>query len=1063
MELIADLHVHSKYARATSRDCNLEELALHAALKGVSIVATGDFTHPAWFRELKEKLVPAEPGLFRLRQDIEKAIAARSPLSKLQPARFILQVEVATISKRGDKIRKVHHCVYASSFESAERLRIRLAKIGNITADGRPVVGLDPRELLEIALECGDDVFLIPAHIWTPWFSALGASSGFDSIQECYGDLAQYIFAVETGLSSDPPMNWMVSSLAPYRLVSSSDAHSPSRLGREATIFDCDLSYFAVRDALRTGDGYIGTIEFFPEEGKYHLDGHRNCGVRLEPKETIQNQGRCPRCGKEVTIGVMHRVLELADQPAGFRPHTAGLFFRLIPLTELLAEIFECQASSKKVVSAYMRLISRLGPELNILMKQDLTAIELSEVPLLAEAINRMRKGKVFRQPGYDGQYGVIRVFDPFEIERLKNKVYANVGLELDLAKDFAKEEKRRNADTEEASGPADTSNEPFRAETPLACFSETNNTGDLPYNANLPKSTDWLDDAQRQVVCAQDRVKIVIAGPGSGKTRLLASWLAHQIQNGLAMPQHCLALTFTRRAVREIYERVEVLIGEDAKKITCNTIHGFCFSIVRTYGTKLGLRDELEIVPERILVDALRGSATFSKPKVAKLLRQLDKELTEGKIRPELPAELQAFFTTCVESGRLTYSMLIPLAVELLEQHLTIATQTAQRFRCVAIDEFQDLDPMQYRLIRRLFWAGNQVLIIGDPDQSIYGFRGASPQLLLKFQADLSEARVFELRTNYRSTRPILELALAIVRPVSLVPNRVLVATKTHGVKPIEVSLPNCTEEANWIVKEIVRLAGGLNLLQVEAQDISARFTFGQIGILVRTEALFGTIEQALKKVGIPYAKFRSSSIYEDPVVEELCRQAASIDGKFTTLERLQIAAERLIKGGFGRNLVEPSASLDPVAQIELILTLLNPIATEHTNDWQGFIRELTVTTESDLWERRGERVSLITIHASKGLEFEVVFIAGCEDRLIPFVLPGHEEPEDAAEERRLFFVGLTRAKSLLYCTWARERNIEGRRQKRSPSPFLRELPNSLIERVSIDRPHRLYQPELF
>src|SRR6201997_2771427 len=299
----ADLHVPSKYSRATSRDLDLEHLAHWAARKGIGVVATGDFTHPAWCSELKDKLVPAEPGLFRLRDDIAKGVAATLPAACRTAVRFMLEVEISTIYKKGDKTRKVHHLIYAPDFATVDRINARLSRIGNIASDGRPILGLDSRDLLEIALESDPGAYFIPAHIWTPWFAALGSQSGFDSIAECYGDLSDNIFAVETGLSSDPPMNWRLSMLDRYRLVSNSDAHSPGKLGREATTFDCAVDYFAIRKALETGAGYVGTVEFFPEEGKYHLDGHRKCGVKLSPQETLAQSNRCPVCGGPMTIG----------------------------------------------------------------------------------------------------------------------------------------------------------------------------------------------------------------------------------------------------------------------------------------------------------------------------------------------------------------------------------------------------------------------------------------------------------------------------------------------------------------------------------------------------------------------------------------------------------------------------------------------------------------------------------------------------------------------------------------------------------------------------------------
>src|SRR5215467_3169057 len=411
MRFHADLHVHSKYSRATSRDLDLEHLAHWAARKGIGVVATGDFTHPAWCAELKDKLVPAEPGLFRLRDDIERGVARELPAACRTPVRFMLEVEISTIYKKGDKTRKVHHLIYAPDFATVDRISARLARIGNIASDGRPILGLDSRDLLEITLESSPDAYLVPAHIWTPWFAALGSQSGFDSIAECYGDLADHIFAVETGLSSDPAMNWRVSFLDRYRLVSNSDAHSPAKLGREATAFDCEMDYFAIRGALEGGAGYVGTVEFFPEEGKYHLDGHRTCGVRLTPAETVRHDGRCPVCGQKVTIGVEHRIEALADRSEAEAqpPPKAGEVVNLVPLPEILSEITASGASSKTVEQSYNRAIAALGPELDLLQSVPLEEIARAGSALLSEAVARLRAGQVMREGGYDGEYGVIR------------------------------------------------------------------------------------------------------------------------------------------------------------------------------------------------------------------------------------------------------------------------------------------------------------------------------------------------------------------------------------------------------------------------------------------------------------------------------------------------------------------------------------------------------------------------------------------------------------------------------------------------------------------------------
>ncbi len=340
MVFVADLHIHSRYSRACSRDLDLSTLSWWARRKGITLLGTGDFTHPAWYDHLREALVPAEPGLYRLRPDLDADVTRRLP-GRLADAqvRFVLSVEISTIYKRGDRTRKVHHLVYQPDLAAAARFNTALGRIGNLGSDGRPILGLDSRDLLELTLDASPGGYLVPAHIWTPWFSALGSKSGFDAIADCYADLAPHIFAVETGLSSDPAMNWRVSSLDGYTLVSNSDAHSAPALGREATVMDAELDYFAIRDGLRDGGGVAGTLEFFPEEGKYHADGHRACGVNWQPEQTRAAGGRCPQCGKPLTVGVLARVEELADRPVGQPAPRARAVTHLLQLAQIVGEV----------------------------------------------------------------------------------------------------------------------------------------------------------------------------------------------------------------------------------------------------------------------------------------------------------------------------------------------------------------------------------------------------------------------------------------------------------------------------------------------------------------------------------------------------------------------------------------------------------------------------------------------------------------------------------------------------------------------------------------------------
>ncbi len=408
MRFIADLHIHSRYSRATSKDMTPEVLWKWAQLKGISVIGTGDFTHPQWLRELKEKTEPTGSGLLTLKKEFWKKDV---PLSCRADVFFLLSSEISCIYRKNEKTRKIHSVVLSPSFEDVERINTALSRIGNLSADGRPVLGLDAKDLLSIVLDSSPSSLLVPAHAWTPHFSVFGAASGFDSLDECFEELTPHIYAVETGLSSDPAMNWRLSSLEGITLISNSDAHSPLKIGREATIFDAGLSYGDISESIRTRKGLQGTIEFFPEEGKYHYDGHRSCGSCLMPKETVLRGGLCPACGKRVTIGVMHRVERLADREEGFRPEGAPPFYSVIPLHEIISEVLKAGVSSKKVKNEYERIIVRLGSELKVLLEIPLEDIGKASSTRLMQAIDKMREGEISISPGYDGEYGKIQIF----------------------------------------------------------------------------------------------------------------------------------------------------------------------------------------------------------------------------------------------------------------------------------------------------------------------------------------------------------------------------------------------------------------------------------------------------------------------------------------------------------------------------------------------------------------------------------------------------------------------------------------------------------------------------
>ena len=409
MKMIADLHIHSRFSMATSKEGTPENLDFWARKKGISLIGTGDFTHPVWREELKERLVSEGNGLYRLRDAYVKEESRKFPG---EGTRCVVSGEISSIYKKNGKTRKVHNVILLPSLEAADAMAQRLEKIGNIHSDGRPILGMDSHDLLEMMLDVCPEGILIPAHIWTPHFSVLGAKSGFDSVEECFEELAPYIHALETGLSSDPAMNWRISKLDRYQLVSNSDAHSPSKLGREANLLDIDCSYEGLYRAIQTGEGLEGTVEFFPEEGKYHFDGHRKCGVSLSPVEAERLGGICPVCGKKLTMGVDHRVEQLADRAEGFVKKDGKKYESLVPLPEVISACMGYSTASKKVQGCFEQMIQTLGTEFDILRNVPSEDIKSCAGERIAEGIENVRTGNVKRIPGYDGEYGKIELFE---------------------------------------------------------------------------------------------------------------------------------------------------------------------------------------------------------------------------------------------------------------------------------------------------------------------------------------------------------------------------------------------------------------------------------------------------------------------------------------------------------------------------------------------------------------------------------------------------------------------------------------------------------------------------
>ncbi|MBI4224810.1 MAG: DNA helicase UvrD [Candidatus Sungbacteria bacterium] len=421
MKIIADLHIHSPYSRAVSKQMTLENLDYWAGLKGITVMGTGDFTHPAWIKEIKKKLEPAEQGLYMLKSQISNDKFQKNSKHQNQDSktRFLLTVEISSIYSKGGKARRIHSLLFAPSIAAAEKINTVLNARGNIKSDGRPILGIDPKELLKIALDADPECVLVPAHIWTPWFALFGSKSGFDTIEECFEEYTKHIFALETGLSSDPAMNWRLSALDRFALMSNSDSHSLRRIGREANILDTSLSYRGIMDAFKTKDKkkFLSTVEFFPEEGMYHYDGHRVCSSRLTPDQTKKLHNLCPVCGKPVTVGVVNRVSQLADRPEGVRPANAIPYLNMVPLDEIIAEARGVKSAiNKGVQEEYLSVVQEFGTEFAVLYDVSPGDLKARLRPEITEGIMAVREGRLHIEPGYDGQYGTVKIFEKGEV-----------------------------------------------------------------------------------------------------------------------------------------------------------------------------------------------------------------------------------------------------------------------------------------------------------------------------------------------------------------------------------------------------------------------------------------------------------------------------------------------------------------------------------------------------------------------------------------------------------------------------------------------------------------------
>ncbi len=1109
MKFNADLHIHSKYSRATAKNLDFENLYYAAQVKGLTVVGTGDFTYPAWIEEIESKLEETEPGMFSLKKQIADKIDKTVPENCRQPVRFILQTEISSIYKKDDRVRKNHNLIYFPDIDSVKKFNARLDAIGNITSDGRPILGLDAADLLSIMLETNENGFFVPAHIWTPWFSMFGSKSGFDSMEACFGSLKKYIFAVETGLSSDPPMNWRVKDLDNVRLISNSDAHSPGYLGRNASVFDTDLSFFHIRNALEANDleKYKGTLDMYPHQGKYHYDGHRKCNVCLNPATTRDIEGICPECGKKVTCGVLNRVQELASRPEGYQPDHRHGYKSIIPLTDILSEIFEVGPKTKKVTTNYDKAIETLGPELGILLDKSFNEIETAGIPLLAEAVKKMRSGDINISPGYDGEFGKVNLFSKQEKAALKGEKYVLFNLPQKRKKAVpskaAEVKKKQKIKRKKQSSPP-----------PLK----------KPVTRDLLAS---LNPEQKKAVESQTGAIIIQAGPGTGKTRTLTARIAHLIVEKKIDPSNVLALTFTNKAAKELVQRLEKNIPTSRTPVLAATFHGFCLKLLKEFyqlsASIAGDTLKISLLQEAMGESGKKGRSKKYGDLIALCKQELRgpnddlKRVAAGKEIDD-PYKFRHIYKTyqdlCRENDLIDFEDLILFTNQMLTDNEQILAKVRHRYPYIFVDEYQDLNFGQYELVKKMSQDG-QVFVIGDPDQSIYGFRGSDNKYFKQFSDDFPGCEKFMLTKNYRSTKTILNASCQMISKSEEAKGKYRIYSDLDTTRKLIIKeTASGKAEAVAIGKMIEKLVGGTSFYSMDTGAVASgektEYSFSDFAILYRTGRQCETFIDVFEKEGIPYQTANKKDMLEVQGIRQLislCRIMAGCEhfddmeiifdhfgvqmGKKTKTDcrkayrKAKRSSRKTLKSFFETDLagvgpevrqrlvhiLEKLASfkqetaglknedslhyLCEKAGIKKVIDEKNEakqyvekllIMAAASDGLKDFLNSIALNQDVDTIEFNTEKVSLMTMHAAKGLEFPVVFIAGCEKGLVPYARDG-ESVEDLEEERRLFYVAMTRAMDILCLTYAKKRRIYGTGLKRQRSLFIEDIEKELTQ----------------
>ena len=1062
MPFIADFHIHSHFSIATSKDLIPEYLDYWARLKGIKVVGTGDFTHPGWLAELREKLEVAEPGLYRLKAEYRSDATLKTPYVPDQEVRFMLTAEISSIYKKFDKVRKVHNVIFAPDFETVEKIQKALSNIGNIHSDGRPILGLDSRDLLELALNCSEQIFFVPAHIWTPWFSALGAQSGFDSIEECYGDLAHHIHALETGLSSDPAMNRLCSFLDRFTLISNSDAHSPEKLGREANLFDTELSYAAIIAALREKDSgkFPGTVEFFPQEGKYHYDGHRKCGIVWDPLETSRHKGICPVCVKKVTIGVLHRVMQLADRQQAGEAVNQASFHSLVPLKEILAEIHGANPNTKVVRQTYQALLNKVGSEFNLLLHWPLDELKEVANEIIVEAIRRMRSGEVYIKEGYDGEYGQIKVFGDGELAKSRSRSFLKTPVVKETSHSYGRQKYPLFQELHDLQRPADEGTS-FPADELL--------TDQKSILADRP----GLNPAQQKAVEHFKGPALVIAGPGTGKTAVLTRRIAHLINERGIAPEQILAVTFTNKAAQEMSERLAGLLHDPIllPGMQISTFHGLGYRLLREYAQSRGEERPFIIIDEKdqflILNRHLGLDRRQAGEWVKRISRYKQNPLTGQPGTDPEQAIFAGYQRFLRENGLYDLDDLILEPLRILDEDGDFLNHCRERWPWILIDEYQDINGAQYQLIRRLAGTDQPNLcVIGDPEQAIYGFRGADVRFIQRFKEDFQGAAEYDLQQSYRCSHTILRASGNVLSG-----SRRILQGLPEGVRVTISKQASDKSEAEFVARTIEQMLGGLRFFSMDSavssgEGLSDIHSLSDFAVLCRIKKLLPAVEKALNDHSIPYQTLSEARLLEDEPARSILAMLKWAAHPHNAFLESQLTGHLPRAEKDRRELREKLQAIPSVsAKVQFLWQRLDNVAKAgqdgllhlartYDNDPEGFLRQAALGVEADAYRREREAVTLMTLHAAKGLEFQCVFIIGCEDGLLPYALFDGQHA-DAQEESRLLYVGMTRAKKYLYLSHAGKRHLSGREYRLARSPFVERIERELLEQSRAEYKH--------